>query len=124
MYLVLCSHPHRLFIISRMPKLKFLDAKMIDESEWSIIHANTSSIIEEQPMQSDAVVTPIRKGWWKRIFGGKKDDTDTLENSSYSPLPADVSEISQPPRTSYGRIKHHYKGTESQGNRFIGNTML
>lgn len=124
MYLIFYSRPYRLFIISRMPKLKFLDAKMIDKSEYSIIHAHTSSIIDDNSMQSDAGITPNRKSWWKRFFGGKKEETDAIENSIYTPLPTDASENSQPTRTSYGKIKHFYKGTESQGNRFIGNTML
>ena len=124
MYLIFYSRPYRLFIISRMPKLKFLDAKMIDKSEYSIIHAHTSSIIEDNSMQSDVEITPNQKSWWKRVFGGKKKETDIIENSSYTPLPTDVSENSQPSRTSYGKIKHYYKGTESQGNLFIVNTIL
>lgn len=111
-----------------MPKLKFLDAKMIDESEWSLIHSK--SLIDENSMQSDENITTLNKrSWWRRIFGSKKVEeaaNDVTVGNVYSPLPEDVMNETyyQSPKTSYGKIKQHYKGTESQGNRFIGNQML
>lgn len=104
-----------------MPKLKFLDAKVIEKSEWSLIHSDVS-IVEEVPVHSDADSTMERVSFWKRIFGGKESQSN-INRSAYTPLPAENNENSQP-KVSYGRLKHYYKGTESQGNRFIGNTML
>lgn len=111
----------RLFIISRMPKLKFLDAKVIEKSEWSLIHSDIS-IVEEVPRHSDADFTMERVSFWKRIFRGKELQSNA-NRSDYTPLPAENNENSLP-KVTYGRLMHYYKGTESQGNRFIGNTML
>lgn len=107
-----------------MPKLKFLDAKMIEKSEWSIIHSDAASIEEKVSMQSEVVEK--RGGFWARIFGrGGGDKETTNQQSTYSPLPEDSNRDEvDTPRTSYGKLRHFYKGTESQGNRFIGNTML
>ncbi|KAG5674140.1 hypothetical protein PVAND_004125 [Polypedilum vanderplanki] len=118
---------YRLFIISRMPFLKFLDAKMISRSEWSIIHS-TSSIREKKPEHSEVTTNMDRMSLWRKIFKtmtpneiqGSNDDNRRY----YTPLPTDNDANAQATRSSYGRVKNFYRGSESQGNRFIGNTML
>lgn len=102
-----------------MPKLKFLDAKVIEKNEWSLIHSDTS-IVEEVP--SHAAFAMERVTLWQKIFGRKESQSNTNPNA-YTPLPSENNENIQP-RVSYGRLRHYYKGNESQGNRFIGNTML
>lgn len=104
-----------------MPKLKFLDAKVIAKSEWSIIHSDVS-IVEEVPSHSDTNFYMEGVSLWKRIFGVKESQSSSTR-STYTPLPPENNENSQS-KITYGRLKHYYKGTESQGNRFIGNTML
>jgi hypothetical protein len=94
---------------------------MITKSEWSMIHSNAASVEEELQMQSEVVKK--QASFWTRIFGSNKETTN--QPSTYSPLPDENNhKEAQTPRTSYGRLRHSYKGTESQGNRFIGNTML
>ena len=72
----------RLFIISRMPKLKFLDAKVIERSEWSLIHSDVS-IVEEVPSHADVELAMERVSLWKRIFGGKEAQSNVNRNAYY-----------------------------------------
>ena len=108
-----------------MPKLKFLDAKMITRQEWSIIHSDISKVDNTTGRdQSNNIMD--RMSLWKRIFKTQtKESVDEVDNSNYTPLPADRDNTGyQEPRSSYSKCKHFYQGTESQGNRFIGNKML
>ncbi|KAL7020062.1 hypothetical protein ACKWTF_011369 [Chironomus riparius] len=118
---------YRLLIISRLPKLKFLDSKMITRHEWSIIHANTSKVNEvvSRVQKSSSM---DRMSLWKRIFKTQSakeiESVDEVDHNIYKPLPTDGNAGFQEPRSSYSKCKHFYQGTESQGNRFIGNKML
>ena len=110
-----------------MPKLKFLDSKMITRHEWSIIHADISKVNEEEGrVQKSSSMD--RMSLWKRIFKTQStkqiESVDEVDHAIYKPLPTDGNAAFQEPRSSYSKCKHFYQGTESQGNRFIGNKML
>jgi hypothetical protein len=110
-----------------MPKLKFLDASAITRSEWSILHS-ASSIATERQELTEATAAMDRMSLWRKIFKSAPPKQEADEDDSrkfYTPLPDDTdANAPTNSRSSYGRVKHYYKGTESQGNRFIGNTML
>lgn len=108
-----------------MPKLKFLDSKMITKNEWNMIHSNT--LIHER-QQVHNKTSSNRTGFWASVFKSsssrEEESIDEVDNNCYNPLPIDDDNIDQEPRSSYNKLKHFYKGTESQGNRFISNKML
>ncbi|XP_070504216.1 leucine-rich melanocyte differentiation-associated protein-like [Chironomus tepperi] len=118
---------YRLLIISRMPKLKFLDSKMITRHEWSIIHTNIPKVEEAvgrvQKINSMDPISFLKK-FFKYQSAKEVESVDEVDHSNYTALPTEGNTGSQEPRSSYSKCKHFYQGTESQGNRFIGNKML
>lgn len=106
-----------------MPKLKFLDAKSITKFELSVINSEAPKVVAEMKTQID------RTSFWQKLFRPQtpkeEESRDEVDSLSYKPLPADDSLTQQQQsRSSYTKLRHFYKGTESQGNRFIGNKML
>lgn len=110
-----------------MPKLKFLDSKMITRLEWSTIHTDISKVEEPGRIQKNNN-SMERMSLWKRIFktqfSKEVETVDEVDHSNYNPLPTERSTVFQEPRSSYSKCRHFYQGTESQGNRFISNKML
>lgn len=112
-----------------MPKLKFLDAKMIAKSEWSLCHLNASEIAKQKTQSTETSLKMDRMSLWRKIFRvmpKEQQIDDDASGRKFSPLPSEEESFvdAQTPKCSYTRVKHYYKGNESQGNRFIGNTML
>ncbi len=75
------------------------------------------SIVDQVPNHASLK----RRSFWNILFNKKESPVDTNQNV-YSPLPENSESFES--TMTYGRLKHFYKGNESQGNRFIGNTML
>lgn len=110
-------------------KLKFLDAKMITKSEWSLIQPDEQSNARQQPTSVEVAASAMDKmSLWRKVFkSNAPKETEVVANgptTNFTPLPTDIDNFGQAPRSTYRKVKHYYKGTESQGNRFIGNTML
>lgn len=117
-----------------MPKLKFLDAKQVDKSELlSIMQLSAASTAQSE--QQSPQSPPERRtekmekfGSLRKFFGltPKSANRSTVEQGeACSPLPSDSIDHSQSTRRSfYGRVKNHYEGSQSQGNRFILNQDL
>lgn len=118
---------YRFLIISRMSKLKFLDSKMITRHEWSTIHTDISKGEEAEGRVQKSSTNMDRMSLWRRIFktpSKEAESVDEVDHNNYNPLPTERNTGFQEPRSSYSKCKHFYQGTESQGNRFIGNKML
>lgn len=125
----------RLAIISVLTKLKFLDARRVDKSErLSVVQLHkkisSSSLTPAASQTTSAARKMERFGSIKRFFGFTKkqntpppaDPVDDIRDV-YSPLPSeDFDSTSQ--KSYYGKVKNHYEGTNSQGNRFILNQDL
>lgn len=123
----------RLSIISRMLKLKFLDAKQVDKTELlsslqCLSTHNANGLVSEQQTSTEQSEARMEKfGTLKKFFGfaPREMPTVTVSRSSFSPLPPDNLDNSQTSQKSiYGRVKSHYEGSQSQGNRFILNQDL
>jgi hypothetical protein len=119
-----------------MPKLKFLDARQVDKSELlsSLQLQATNSHNDHVSGQSAAERRQDKMesfGKIKRFFGLSTRDvetargTDADQRSAYNPLPdEDINTSPSSHKTVYGKVKNHYEGSQSQGNRFIMNQDL
>lgn len=120
----------RLAIISRMPKLKFLDAKQVDKSEkLSVLQA--SNVHEAHHSTSENSRVKMEKFTsLKKFFGFASRENPTNEpsldkRSAYTPLPNDnLDNCQSSTKSAYGKVKNFYEGSQSQGNRFIMNQDL
>lgn len=122
-------------IITRMPKLKFLDATMVDKYELSQLNINAMQIDgRNNGSQQMTVATTSGRmnkfGKIKKFFGFILSDSPperismTPPPESFSPLPVDEAEEVPKERTAYGKLRYNYDGSNSQGNRFIANEDL
>lgn len=108
-----------------MPKLRFLDAKQVDKSELLLslhLSRNNQQTASERPE-----ATMEKLGSLKKFFGiTPKEATAGPSAPAYSPLPNDNldSSESSSQKSVYGKVKNHYEGSQSQGNRFILNQDL
>ncbi|XP_074602034.1 leucine-rich melanocyte differentiation-associated protein-like [Brevipalpus obovatus] len=100
---------YKLFVLYKLPKLKFLDFGKIKNSERR----------EAQ-----------RVGPYMGTVRPREDVFDTIDNDNglatnrYSPLsPPDYSSPAAP-KGAYGRLRYRYTGKHSEGNRFIRNSHL
>lgn len=115
-----------------MPKLRFLDAKSVDKIELlSLMQLNeVTNNHQSAPQHSRAKMDKLF-----RFFGLATKEVRPAGRSAltpipdprneYSPLPIDGPATTQPaPKTVYCKLKNHYEGSQSQGNRFILNQDL
>jgi hypothetical protein len=120
-----------------MPKLKFLDAKRVDKSELlSALQLQTTfSHNEQAPLQSANESRRTRMESFdkiKRFFGLSPKEVEAVggkevsQRDAYTPLPADDEGggSTSSHKTLLGKVKMHYEGSQSQGNRFIMNQDL
>lgn len=122
----------RLSIISALTKLKFLDARRVDKSERLAVQLqkkNSSSSLTAAASQSTSAARKMERfGSIKRFFGFTKKQNSPVRpvediRDVYSPLPSDDFDAASQ-KIYYGKVKSHYEGTNSQGNRFILNQDL
>lgn len=112
-----------------MAKLKFLDAKPVDKSE-RMPRSQVDEPEEAQTATERSSENMEKFGSIKKFFGfATKTTRQPLEGTSelrnaYNPLPSEGVDSSQSPKSAYGRVKNHYEGSQSQGNRFIMNSDL
>jgi hypothetical protein len=95
---------YRHLLIFRIPTLKFLDAREINQNERHIatqLGDILYSIAETKQSQSSTMDDEKRND--------KKDN--------YTPLPSSTDRNKQ--RTSVGKLRHTYHGDGSQGNKFV-----
>lgn len=119
-----------------MPKLRFLDAKQVDKCELLSImqlQATTSQNGHQSQSVSERPEVKMEKlGTLKRFFGLASKEPALIPSTSYdsrnayNPLPNDDVERAQTSQKTvyYGKVKSHYEGSQSQGNRFILNQDL
>lgn len=110
-----------------MPKLRFLDAKQIDKTELSLSMQHYCSSPQFQQSTSELPERRMEKlGSLKKFFGlAPKETSSASSGEVYNPLPNDNPDNSQSSQKSvYGKVKNHYEGSQSQGNRFILNQDL
>lgn len=126
-----CTLFDRLSIISRLTKLKFLDARPVDNLERLSAMQVTNLQNNHQSPQSTTEARMEKFGSIKKFFGFTRRPTKVADEPStellntYSPLPDDNFDSTQStPKSFYGKVKSHYEGTQSQGNRFILNQDL
>ncbi|CRK88024.1 CLUMA_CG001810, isoform A [Clunio marinus] len=134
------NEAYRLDIISRLPKLRFLDAKPVHKNEiMSIKQRETNSKNDQEgaqstvPTESEQSEDGVEKiGGMMKFFGFRKKKENVPRSPpenrvTYNPLPSDEqgsSSQTQTPRVAYGKMKNTYEGSQSQGNRFILNQDL
>lgn len=117
-------------IISRMPKLAFLDARKVDKTELLSLLQCPATHLQTESQQTTSELAEVKMekfGSIKKLFGLSSKETRPLNDSqeAYTPLPTDNLDSSQSShKTIYGKVKNHYEGSQSQGNRFILNQDL
>lgn len=124
----------RLSIISRMPKLRFLDAKSVDNIELLSLMQLHAATNNQDGQQSSSRRSQAKMEKLFRFFGlVPKNGNGRLSvepitpdsRNTYNPLPIDDHATAQPTqKTVYCKLKNHYEGSQSQGNRFILNQDL
>ncbi|CAO1442734.1 unnamed protein product [Diamesa tonsa] len=126
---------YRLNIISKMPKLNFLDAKRVDNFERPVV--TELPLIDDIPI-IETLVQPTRiinkstpkMHSLKRLFGFNTSSTSSTKlvtscdnrKSEYTPLPETQEHGKH--EGYYGKSKYRYVGENSEGNRFIANNDL
>lgn len=118
---------YRLSIISRLPKLRFLDAKQVDKKEMLLSLQLSRNSLQTQQTLSELPEARMEKlGLLKKFFGlTSKQTAPSTSAAAYNPLPNEPLDSSQASQKSvYGKVKNHYEGSQSQGNRFILNQDL
>lgn len=107
-----------------MPKLKFLDAKVITNTEWQMIHSSVLSH-ENSSAQKERNERVSKLNFFDKFFRTPSKEVESVDEVDRgTPLPKELNFAQPAPRSSYSRLKQFYQGKESQGNRFISNKML
>ncbi|XP_053201570.1 leucine-rich melanocyte differentiation-associated protein-like [Panonychus citri] len=96
---------YKLFVLSKLPRLKFLDSSVLTKTE------------KREAARIGSYMKVIRPD--DELFNEAQNDCDYLP---YSPLPATDDQVI--PKGAYGRLKYKYTGKHSEGNRFIRNSHL
>lgn len=99
---------YRYFLIFRIPTLKFLDAKEVNQTERRFA------------MQLGDLDYAIKEAKQSRLANAH-DDKNSDHNSVYTPLPKDTSKNK---RISVGKVAQKYSGEGSQGNKFVRDSDL
>lgn len=119
-----------------MPKLRFLDAKQVDKCELlSVMQLQGTNAPNSHQSQTEIEQPEVRMekfGTWRRFFGLASKEpvlnpsTSLDPRNAYNPLPNDEIEGTQASQKTvyYGKVRSHYEGSQSQGNRFILNKDL
>lgn len=98
---------YRYYILHHLPKLKFLDSKVVTQEEW---------------------LEGKRKGQYMKVARPTNNYTngirdDDIDFQKYTPL-THVTRITRGPQGIYGKCVYRYTGLHSEGNRFIRNHEL
>lgn len=118
-----------------MPKLKFLDAKRVDRSELLSALQLQATFSHNNHVSQQSATESRRERMEsfdkiKRFFGLSPKEVEVAgangvtQRDAYSPLPADDGGSPTTHKTLLGKVKGHYEGSQSQGNRFIMNQDL
>eukprot|EP01120_Amphizonella_sp_Union-15-10_P007370 TRINITY_DN2478_c0_g1_i1.p1 TRINITY_DN2478_c0_g1~~TRINITY_DN2478_c0_g1_i1.p1 ORF type:complete len:229 (-),score=49.21 TRINITY_DN2478_c0_g1_i1:50-736(-) len=95
---------YRYYVISRIPKLRFLDASPVTDEER-----------EEAKKLSTMTARPDPQQYKKKADALPVDEARGLPQGD---------NLEQKPKASFGVIRYIYQGTQSEGNRFIVDNAL
>jgi hypothetical protein len=106
---------YRLFVIHRLPRLKFLDSRMVTKSEW------------REAKRVGAFMKVARPITTNRDHDYDDDEDTEPDNDGfrrYTPLPPTPLSKDGKHKGAYGVCRYKYLGLHSEGNRFIRNCDL